>query len=372
MMSNPLPELYIGVMSGTSMDAVDVALVSVAGHKFELIEYQQTPIPKKIQQAVRSICIDSRLGEISELDAVLGNLFADAVRQILKTTGSSPENIRAIGSHGQTILHLPHATHPRTLQIGDPNIIAVQTGIPTVADFRRMDIAAGGEGAPLAPAFHRWRFQRAGLKRVILNIGGMANITILPADERSAITGFDTGPGNALLDEWTQLHLSKDFDKDGDWASSGHCNQVLLTTLLDENYFNAAPPKSTGKDFFNLEWLNDKLPKASTSLAPNDIQATLLELSIITISDAITCYADDTDEILVCGGGVHNKAMMAGLSSRLAARVYSTDKAGIDPDAVEAAAFAWLAERRMTNKPGNLTSVTGARSQVILGGVYSR
>ena len=354
------------------MDAIDAALVRIVEHDLELIQYQQTPISKNLQQTIRSINTESTLSEISEIDVIMGNLFAEASLQLIESGDLAPEDIHAIGSHGQTILHLPGAEHPRTLQIGDANIIAYQTGITTVADFRRMDIAAGGEGAPLAPAFHQWLFQDDKSERVILNIGGMANITLLPANDKTAITGFDTGPGNALMDDWIQQHLDQDFDRDGKWASSGQCHQELLSLLLDETYFNAAPPKSTGKDFFNLQWLEEKLSQLKTSIDANDVQATLLELSVITISDAIKNHAPVCDEVLVCGGGVHNKLMMQRLSElQSGTKINSTEKAGLDPDAVEAVAFAWLAKRRMENQFGNLTSVTGADDQVILGAIYN-
>ncbi len=359
-------------MSGTSMDAIDAALVRIVEDELELIQYQQTPISKKLQQTIRSINTESTLSEISEIDIILGNLFAEASLQIVESGDLSPEDILAIGSHGQTILHLPDAKHPRTLQIGDANIIAYQTGITTVADFRRMDIAAGGEGAPLAPAFHKWLFQNEKSERVILNIGGMANITLLPANDKTAIKGFDTGPGNALMDDWVQQHLDQDFDRDGKWAKSGQCNQELLSALLDEAYFNAAPPKSTGRDFFNLRWLENKVSQLKTTIDANDVQATLLELSVMTISDAIKSHAPDCDEILVCGGGVHNKAMIQRLGElQTKPEINSTEKVGLNPDAVEAVAFAWLAKRRMENQFGNLTSVTGADDQVILGAIYN-
>ncbi len=362
--------LYVGVMSGTSMDAIDVALVNITGEQLELIEYQQTPVPKTLQQAIRAITIESAVGEISKLDTMMGNLFAAAILHTIAAAKLSPPDIRAIGSHGQTVLHLPNTNHPRTLQIGDPNIIAFQSGITTVADFRRMDIAAGGQGAPLAPAFHQWLFQQGDTGRVILNIGGIANITVLSANPRNAVLGFDTGPGNGLMDAWAQQHLDQDFDEDGIWAKTGRCNQQLLSALLDEDYFSASPPKSTGKDFYNLKWLNDKLSQMDTAIAVNDVQATLLELSVTTISDAITRHAPGCGEILVCGGGVHNPVMMQGLREHLPVAVKSTEQAGINPDAVEAVAFAWLAQRRLANKPGNLPSVTGADRATTLGGVY--
>ena len=358
-------------MSGTSMDAIDASLVCIQDSELEVIQYQQIPLSKDLQLRLKSVNLTSSLDEVSKLDIIMGNLFAEAALKIIEAGDLSPENINAIGSHGQTILHLPHESHPRTLQIGDPNIIAYQTGITTVADFRRIDIAAGGEGAPLAPGFHQWFFQNEESERIILNIGGMANITILPTSKTKGITGFDTGPGNALMDDWVQRHLNHDFDRDGQWAMSGQCHQKLLSILFDESYFEMAPPKSTGKDFFNLQWLDNKLSQSSEDISPNDIQATLLELSAVTIRDAIRRHAPDCKEILVCGGGVHNKVMMNHLRElHPTMDICSTEKYGLAPDAVEAIAFAWLAKRRIENQPSNLTSVTGADDQVLLGAIY--
>lgn len=362
---------YIGLMSGTSMDAIDACLVRFNDNKIELLQYQQTPLSKNLQRTLRAVNATTSLNEISELDVVLGNLFAEASLKIIETGDLSANDICAIGSHGQTILHLPQESHPRTLQIGDPNVIAYQTGITTIADFRRMDIAAGGEGAPLAPIFHQWLFRSDDRNRVVLNIGGMANITILPGNKDMLIAGFDTGPGNALMDDWIQKNLKQDFDTDGQWANSGKCNQQLLSGLLDESYFQAVPPKSTGKDFFNLRWLENKLASVE-KISASDVQATLLELSAITISDAIKNHAPDCDEVLVCGGGVHNKAMMNRLRAlNSTMQINSTENYGLDPDAVEAVAFAWLAKQRIENHTGNLTSVTGADENVLLGAIYS-
>lgn len=354
------------------MDAIDAALVRIVEHELELIQYEQTPISKKLQQTIRSINTESTLSEISEIDVIMGNLFAEASLQIIESGDLAPEDIRAIGSHGQTILHLPDAKHPRTLQIGDANIIAYQTGITTIADFRRMNIAAGGEGAPLTPAFHQWLFQNKKSERVILNIGGMANITLLPANDKTAVKGFDTGPGNALMDEWVQQHLDQDFDRGGEWAKSGQCNRELLSVLLDEAYFEATPPKSTGKDLFNLQWLEKKLSQLKTTVDANDVQATLLELSVTTISNAIKNHAPNCDEILVCGGGVHNKTMMQNFRNlQTKAKINSTEKVGLNPDAVEAVAFAWLTYCRMNNISIDLMSITGAKKNLLLGGIYS-
>jgi anhydro-N-acetylmuramic acid kinase len=358
-------------MSGTSMDAIDAALVNIDKQKLSVLAYQQFPIPREIQQQVRTVNSASSIQASTQLDAILGELFADAVQSLIKASAIKAKAIAAIGSHGQTILHLPEDKHPRTLQIGDANIIAYRTGITTVADFRRMDMAAGGQGAPLASAFHAWQFRNESIERAILNIGGMANLTLLPRDAEQAILGFDTGPGNALMDGWTQRHQNEDYDRDGTWAASGQCDEDLLQNLLHVPFFAAAPPKSTGKDDFNLVWLEQKLSEHTSTLSAADVQATLLELSARSISDAINSYAPNTEEILVCGGGIHNTGLMHRLKELSADKdIVSTANYGIDPDALEAIIFAWLAMCRMENTAANLPSVSGAKQTVILGGVY--
>lgn len=353
------------------MDAIDTALVDIDKHKADVIGYQQFPIPKEVQQRVRAVNSTSSIQTVTELDVVLGELFADAVLGIVESSNMKSDDITAIGCHGQTVLHLPEDEHPRTLQIGDANIIAYKTGITTVADFRRMDVAAGGQGAPLASAFHAWQFRQQDKVRVILNIGGMANLTLLPFGAEMAVTGFDSGPGNALMDDWTQRHLGEDYDKNGVWAASGKLNEDLLLSLLKAPFFTAIPPKSTGKDDFNLQWLDLMLDKFGEILAAVDVQATLMELSARSISHAINTYSPDTEEILVCGGGIHNTHLMQRLNSLLAGKnIESTAKHGIDPDALEAIVFAWLAKCRLDEVAGNLPSVTGARDPIIMGALY--
>jgi anhydro-N-acetylmuramic acid kinase len=283
------------------------------------------------------------------------------------------DSVHAIGSHGQTVLHLPNDSHPRTLQIGDPARIAVMTGITTVADFRRNDIAAGGQGAPLACAFHAWQFRDTGIDRIVLNLGGMANITLLPTDANREITGFDTGPGNALMDSWIQRHQGQQYDHEGEWATSGRAHPALLKAMLAEPYFSLAPPKSTGKDEFHLDWLAHRIAETGSDIASADVQASLLELTARTVTTAITTHAADTRQILVCGGGVHNRALLNRLIELLPGRsIDPTDDYGVAADAVEAVTFAWLAQRRMEQLPANLPSVTGARFPVLLGAIYQR
>ena len=353
------------------MDAIDVALVHIKDDVLEVVNYNQYPIPKELQLSVRSITDSSTINNITELDIALGEQFATAVQQTLKSTHIRADEIKAIGSHGQTVLHLADTTQKRSLQIGDPNIIAYKTSITTVADFRRLDIAAGGQGAPLAPAFHQWYFRDHSINRVILNIGGIANITVLPIDTNRPILGFDTGPGNGLMDAWTQRHLNCDFDDDGKWAGSGIVDNSLLEILLADPYFADIPPKSTGKDNFNLNWLDKKLELVPHSVQGKDIQATLLELAARIISDAINEYADSASEILICGGGIHNPLLISRLSEMQAdCTIASTEIYGIHPDAVEAISFAWLAMCRIENIESNIPSVTGATRKVTLGAVY--
>lgn len=354
------------------MDAIDAALVRFDEDSPSILEYRQYPIDDDIRRAVRILSIDSDIEEISRLDHILGELFADAALQILRKAGLTNSDVNAVGSHGQTILHLPDAERPRTLQIGDPNIIALRTGITTVADFRRMDMAAGGQGAPLAPAFHHHYMRDTDKDRIILNIGGIANITVLPREKDTNITGFDTGPGNGLLDDWNFRHNCTPMDRDGAWAGSGHADEHLLERLLGDPYFALPPPKSSGRDYFNLDWLDGQLQAEGRNIPAEDVQATLLQLSVRTIAGAVTKHAPDTREMYVCGGGVHNPLLMAALERCLPGlKVASTANIGMDPDAVEAVTFAWLAKRRMEGKPGNLPSVTGAKKPVLLGGIYS-
>jgi len=353
------------------MDAIDVALVRFEGDSLSLLEYSQLPYADEIRRAVRNLSGDSAMDVVTSLDAILGNLFADAILDVLKQTGIKAADVAAIGSHGQTILHLPDARPPRTLQIGDPNIIARRTGIITVADFRRMDMAAGGQGAPLAPAFHASYLRTRESDRVILNIGGIANVTLLPRDPAVDVTGFDTGPGNGLLDDWNQLHNGTPMDKDAEWAESGTAREDLLRDLLKDPYFTLPPPKSSGRDYFNLEWVGRHL-EAYADAAPADVQATLLQLSARSIVEAISKEAAETTELYVCGGGVHNPRLLKELRQELpAVKIASTSELELDPDAVEAVTFAWLAKQRLDGAPGNLPAVTGARRPVVLGGVYT-
>ena len=309
---------------------------------------------------------DPRKENLEALDNAVGRSFARATRRLLAETGIEPAGIKAIGSHGQTIRHEPNAAKPYSLQIGNPEIIAAETGIDVVADFRSADIRAGGQGAPLVPAFHKAIFSAATENRVVVNIGGIANITVLPADPAIAVTGFDTGPGNTLMDAWARQHLDTAMDAGGQWAAGGTCDEQLLEMLLGDAYFSLAPPKSTGREYFNLDWLSGF--SAVNNIAAEDVQATLCSLTARTIIEAIDNYAPNTRRLLVCGGGIHNDCLMQQLTTGLpGSAVESTAQYGLDPDWVEAVAFAWLAKQKLEARPGNLPEVTGAIRPVILG-----
>jgi anhydro-N-acetylmuramic acid kinase len=365
---------YVGLMSGTSMDGIDAALVDLGDHRCEIRTTLSVPYPDELRATLLKASrtpAACTVDVIGNLDHWIGECFRDAALALLYRSGIDFEDVAAIGSHGQTLRHQPHAARPFTLQIGDPNIIATGTGITTVADFRRADIALGGEGAPLAPAFHQWLFADADINRAILNIGGIANVTLLLASS-STVKGFDTGPGNTLLDSHARKILRKSYDEDGAWAGGGTVSKKLLKAMLSDQYFGLPPPKSTGFEYFNDRWLKSKiaaLGEAAPSAA--DTQATLAELSARTIATAILENAPEVNEVLVCGGGVHNTDLMQRLTTCLAgSTVASTESCGLHPDWVEAAAFAWLAKRRLEGKPGNLPEVTGASRPEVLGALY--
>jgi anhydro-N-acetylmuramic acid kinase len=367
--------LYVGLLSGTSVDAIDSALVQCTTADVTILATCEYPIPTAIKREIAELSHSGadEIERMGVLDRELGLLFADATLQLLATANVQPREVTAIGSHGQTIRHRPPSSPTRThasfsLQIGDPNTIAERTGITTVADFRRRDIAAGGEGAPLAPGFHAAAFGKSGVNRAIVNIGGIANVTILEGRELRA--GFDTGPGNTLLDHWIRQHRGEAYDKDGLWSASGRVNEELLALLVAHPYFQQQGPRSTGKEAFNLAWLADQLAVFQAQ-APEDVQATLLELTCATITTAIECSLPTVSEIYVCGGGSHNRHLMRVLAQRLSPiPVLSTAAIGIAPDWVEAATFAWLASRTLNGLGGNSPVVTGAVGDRILGWIY--
>ncbi len=367
-----MTDLYIGLMSGTSMDGIDAALADFSSVHIHILATHREPYPDAVHaQLVAALELqDPRNENLAGLDDAVGRSFARATRLLLASADIDHTGIKAIGSHGQTIRHEPNAAQPYSLQIGNPQIIAAETGIDVVADFRSADIRAGGQGAPLVPAFHKAVFSAANENRVVVNIGGIANITVLPADPASVVTGFDTGPGNTLMDAWARQHLDAAMDADGHWAAGGTCDRQLLEMLLGDAYFSLAPPKSTGREYFNLDWLYGF--SAIKNIAAEDVQATLCSLTTRTIIEAIDRHAPDTRRLLVCGGGIHNNCLMQQLTTGLpAVAVESTAQYGLDPDWVEAAAFAWLAKQKLEARPGNLQEVTGAIRPVILGTLVS-
>ena len=364
---------YIGVMSGTSLDGVDVAITSYSeDDHFQLIAAETFSFPEKLHSTLQAfitkqVCDFQDLGEA---DIALGQLIGQSIKQLLASQNISAGDISAIGSHGQTLFHSPSGQFPFSTQIGNANVIAEITGITTIADFRQRDIAAGGQGAPLVPAFHQALFSSNSEDRVIVNIGGISNITVLPASSDKVI-GFDTGTGNCLLDYWVQYHLNESYDKSGQWARSGQCNSNFLNLLLDEAFFKQQAPKSTGRELFNQHWLAEKIALFEQKLEAVDIQATLLELTVQTIANDINNYASKNSSVFICGGGAHNDYLLERLQVLLNNKnVSSTEYLNLHPDWVEACAFAWLAYRTMNNQAGNLPSVTGAKHPVVLGAIY--
>ena len=363
---------YIGLMSGTSADGVDAVCVqfgeepsvTIRAHCYERYSESlrtrllalMTPGPNEIE----------RMGT---LEVELAEIFAGVSIQAYKQAGLTASAIQAIGSHGQTLRHRPLGAHAFTLQIGDPSRIAERTGIRTVADFRRRDMAAGGQGAPLVPAFHQWLFRHETRTRAIINIGGIANITLIPGKTTGLpILGFDTGPGNALLDAWIREQTGASQDTDGHLAAEGQVHPELLTLLLLDPYFATPPPKSTGREHFTLNWLKNHLRQMPSPLAPADVQATLAHLTAITIAQALAPLS--SDEVFVCGGGTANPVLSRILAQTIPQTLSTTSALGLNPQLVEPVAFAWLARQTVMGKPGNTPSATGARHGVILGAIY--
>jgi anhydro-N-acetylmuramic acid kinase len=359
-------------MSGTSLDGVDVAIVDFSEYPPRLLHCSTTAYDEIMRQHLHKLCQSetTTLDNLYSLDAELGELYAESVNQALKLASLEHANIIAIGCHGQTIRHSPDSARPYTAQIGDPNRIAALTGITTVADFRRKDIALGGQAAPLAPAFHRFLFHADDENRALVNIGGIANITYLPSDPAEPILGFDTGPGNTLLNYWNEQHRKSPFDHAGAWARSGQVIDDLLESMIaGEEYFCLEAPKSTGTEHFNSDWLTGFL---GGDFAPNDVQATLVELTVTTIANALSGLPALPAECFVCGGGAHNQYLLERLASKLPqCGVKTTSALGLDPDFVEAVAFAWLGRERINLRNGNIPQVTRAQRAAILGGVYA-
>ena len=369
------PGLYLGLISGTSADGIDAALVSFADATAPRMVHART-YPWDASLRARLVAIgqggDLRsLDEYGTLDACVADAFADAALALLGEAGVAVADVVALGSHGQTIRHRPRGAtgdgrHPFTLQLGDGHRIAERTGIATVAEFRRRDVAAGGQGAPLLPGLHAALLHDPSEDRAILNLGGIANLTLLPA--RGDASGFDTGPANALLDAWADRHAGMAYDAGGAFAASGTVDMALLTRLMDDPWLSLPPPKSSGREHFHLAWLS---PRLRGSVAPADVQATLLEFTAATVSEALLRTQPGTRRVIACGGGVHNPRLMDALAARLpGAVVETTADYGLDPDFVEAIGFAWLARQTVLGLAGNLPAVTGARGPRVLGCVH--
>lgn len=380
-MKNPT-DRYIGLMSGTSIDGVDVALVDFSDNGCHLLASYIHPIATELKQKISDLSSTrttkqpdaiNRIELMAQVDVEMGHVFADAVNKLLTNNNLESEQICAIGSHGQTIRHRPNNPAPFTLQIGDANIIAEKTCITTIADFRRADIAAGGQGAPLAPAFHIAILGSEKENRIILNLGGIANITYLPKKRNQEVIGFDTGTANTLLDAWftkSNPSSSKDYDTDSNFAQKGKVNSTLLKNMLGDPYFRLPFPKSTGREYFCLNWLEQKLVKIDEQITAEDVQRTLVDLTTQTIANELTKLNISDAQIYACGGGMHNRFLLEILSKKVNKQIFTTNVLGIDGDYLEAMTFAWLAKQRLARKPGNLPSVTGSKKEKKLGAIY--
>ena len=394
-----MSSLYLGLISGTSVDTVDGVIASFAPNTDtpHLLHAHDHPIAPRLRRDLLEVAADERAGlaRIARLDVEVGHLFADAALATLREAGLDPGGITAVGSHGQTVRHEPNDSWPSTTQIGDPNIIAERTGITTVADFRRRDVAAGGQGAPLAPTFHQAVMSHQSIRRAVVNLGGIANISVLqptdsvpsastvpararyplpdgdsPPPTRSPL-GFDCGPANGLLDAWARRHLDAPLDEGGSWAAQGTVHDPLLERMLAEPFFSMQPPKSTGRGHFDERWIDAQMRGIETAVAPPDVQRTLCELCAATVAASIETYGQGTEEVYLCGGGVHNRTLADRLTARLfPRRVARTDALGVPADHVEATAFAWLAKCALEGRPVNLPPVTGASRPVVLGGIW--
>jgi anhydro-N-acetylmuramic acid kinase len=362
--------IFIGLMSGTSVDAVDAVALEITNHGYKIKSTHSEPIPAVLRTQILDLCDPTKesIQLLAETDHQLGKLYAKTTHQLLEKANLKAADIRAIGCHGQTIRHRPPSSEqiPFSLQIGDANIVAADTNIAVVADFRRKDIALGGQGAPLAPGFHQFAFAEAKINRAIVNIGGISNLSLLEAS--GSCIGFDTGPGNVLMDLWSQIHLGTHYDHNGSWAAQGTAIPKLLAQMKADGFFALPAPKSTGRELFNINWLNHQLAEFSEE-SPQDVQATLLSLTAETISESILNLSQSVDEVFICGGGAFNGSLMASLTTKFS-HVATTDVLGISPSWVECCAFAWLAKQRMASMAGNLTSVTGATRHTVLGAVY--
>ncbi len=356
---------YVGLMSGTSADGIDACLVRFRGGRPQLDGHIHRPYPETLRRDVLAAMAHADLPAAADLEVRLADEYAAAVTELLKQSGVSAADVRAVGCHGQTVFHRPGGPYPASIQLGDPHRLAVRLGIDVVADFRRADLAAGGQGAPLAPAFHAAVFGSRHEARAVINLGGIANVTLLPAGG-APISGFDTGPASALMDGWIQRHHGQNYDRDGAWAATGRVDEALLARLLADPYFAQTPPKSTGREHFNLDWLEARLPSPQPGAA--DVQATLAELTARTIAQAVRHHGGTTERLLLCGGGAYNTELRQRLQAAAPHQhVQTTATLGLAPEQVEAVAFAWLAHRRVYGRVNNRPEVTGSERPLCLG-----
>lgn len=366
-------EYFVGCISGTSLDGLDLALVHFRDNKASVQNSTCVDIPVSLQRSLTALCLpgDNELDRLGETDVELGEFIANSIIEFLKQCDISPNQIKAIGSHGQTVRHRPNARHPFTAQIGNAHVIAEHTKIVTISDFRMADMAAGGQGAPLVPAFHKAIFADRDQRRLIVNLGGISNISIIPAaqDQCQHTSGYDIGPANTLLDRWVETHKGERYDKNGAWASQGTVVPDLFDAMLSDPFFALPAPKSTGREYFNLDWIMKFNP---AKYAAEDVQRTLLELTAETTARSIkTESTSKQTQVFVCGGGSHNPLLIERITSLSdQSPIKPTDTLGVPSDDVEACAFAWLARQTTKQLPGNLMTVTGAKSPKILGAIH--
>ena len=372
MASGHSSSLFIGLMSGTSLDGVDGVIADFSGERPRVLGHESLPFPESLRAELLALNTPRGSDELHRA-ALAGNALAECyarvVRQLLAASGIAREQVAAIGAHGQTVRHRPGEFDGTgyTLQLNQPALLAERTGIAVVADFRSRDVAAGGQGAPLVPAFHQALFSVPGQQTAVLNIGGIANLSVLGAD--GGLAGFDCGPGNALMDHWCRLHTGKAYDADGAWAVQGHVDEALLARFMAEPFLAKSPPKSTGRDLFNPDWLSAVM--TGTAIAPADVQTTLTEFTALACAHDVLHHANESARLLVCGGGAFNGHLMRRLAHHLpGVRVESTESAGLPPLQVEACAFAWLARQAVAGRPGNAPRVTGAAGPRVLGAIY--
>ncbi len=366
-------ELYAGVMSGTSLDGIDAVIADFSPERglCETLGAAHVAMPAALRETLLELQAqgDDELARSARASVELAELYAQAVLEAARSAGVSTRDVVAAGVHGQTVRHRPEQGW--TIQLNDPARIAERLRVTIVADFRRRDLAAGGQGAPLAPAFHHAQFARPNRARAVLNLGGIANLTLLAPGV--PVRGFDTGPGNVLLDAWHAKHRGSPFDAQGEWAAGGRADDQLLRVLMDEPYFRVLPPKSTGRDLFDLRWLEQALARHGASVAAADVQATLARLTVRSVADALRREMPHVDEVLVCGGGARNDGLIAALADELSpSAVMPTSAEGVAVDHVEALAFAWLARETLAGRPGNIPSVTGTRGPRVLGAIYPK